>query len=462
MPLKILIVSWYFPPFNTMGALRTGKLAKYLAENGHDVRVLCARDLPFSTTLPNQFPEDRIERTKYLDVNGFPRLVQRIRLRFGTTTSLPAGASDDAGMARLPHPSILGGVLRRLRMAYQVVFNFPDAQIGWLPGGLSGGKRLLNEWRPDIIFATAPPFTTLFVARRLARKYKIPWVAEFRDRWSEDPYSEYSHWMFKFVRIVENWLLKNICGLVTVSEPWAHDYRKRFSIPVAAVMNGFDPDEFPTEYDRSGTDSDRIRIIYTGILYPDRRDPSPLFEALGRMGDEAGNIRVEFYGADPATLLSLANKHGVARLVEIHDRVPYDESIKLQMQADILLLMQWNDPKEQGNVPGKLFEYIGSRRPVLALGPANGIPAKILAERGAGVLVNDPDEIRRHLRGWMAKKKELGEIPLVPVEARAGLSRPEQYALLEDFLFKVLCRPSPARNNADIADTQDYKPGSRN
>ena len=444
--MKILIVSWYFPPFNTMGALRTGKLAKFLLESGHDVRVLCARDLPFATTLPVQCPEERILRTRYYDINGFPKLVQRIRVRLtgskqsGKERPDPATVAPTSGGAThsRARPSLAARVLRVFRQAYEVVLNFPDPQLGWLPGGVLGGRNLLKNWQADVIFATAPPFTTLFVARMLARKFRLPMVAEFRDRWSEDPYSEKSAWLLRLERRMENRLLREVRGLVTVSEPWAEAYRKRFSLPVATVMNGYDPDEFPEEYDRGVSDPVRLRIVYTGILYPDRRDPSPLFAALKEMGAKADGVRVEFYGADPATLTALAESFDVARLVEIHDRVPYSESIRLQMQADVLLLMQWNDPREQGNVPGKLFEYIGARRPVLALGLADGVPARILAARGAGVLANEPAEIALHLERWIDLKREAGVLPLVPVAARDGLSRPDQFRGLERFLHEVL------------------------
>lgn len=432
-----------------MGALRTGKLAKFLHENGYDVRVLSARDLPFEATLPEQFPDDRVERTKYYDSNGFPILVQKIRLRLRFTDPADSDTHNNPQQTSefktniqaetiRSTPPYMARLLRKIRHTYQLLFNFPDQQIGWLVPGILAGRRLLKQWQPDVIFATAPPMTTLFIARHLAKKFGVPWVAEFRDRWSEDPYDEKSPRQIRFQRRVEDWLLKDARGLVTVSEPWAQSYRERFNFPVTNVMNGYDPDEFPEDYDRGTTDPDTLTIIYTGILYSDRRDPSPLFAALHLMGDKANAIRVKFYGTDRAALSAMAERHHVSHLIAIHDRVAYDQSIRLQMQADILLLMQWNDPKEQGNIPGKLFEYIGSRRPVLALGLADGVPAKVLEERNAGVLANDPEVIAQHLQSWVDQKKQLGEIPLVPIEARAGLSRADQYYGLETLLKEVV------------------------
>jgi len=106
----------------------------------------------------------------------------------------------------------------------------------------------------------------LFAGASIARHAGVPWIAEFRDRWSEDPYSTNPPWRIALERRAENRLLRDVSALVTVSEPWARDYRDRLSVPILSVLNGFDPDEFPAEYDRGEPDPARLRIVYTGIL----------------------------------------------------------------------------------------------------------------------------------------------------------------------------------------------------
>jgi len=155
------------------------------------------------------------------------------------------------------------------------------------------------------------------------------------------------------------------------------------------------------------------------------------------MGEAGNSIQVDFYGADPVALRRMASDHGVLDRITANDRVSYRESIDLQMNADILLLLQWNDPKELGNVPGKVFEYVAARRPVLGLGPPDGVPARILRERGAGVVVNEPEAIAVQLAAWLAEKNEKGVLPLLPETVRDGLSRSDQYAKVEAFLQEV-------------------------
>jgi hypothetical protein len=442
--MRVLIVSWYLPPFNTMGALRVGKFAKYLYARGHDVRVLSCRDLPFDRTLPLELPEDRVVRSRWVNVLDLPRAVQSWRKRRRGWVAPPRQARDEVGSGALARPSsdaarrlsATDRLLRAVRDAYIRLVRFPDDAIGWYPYGVGEGRTLLKTWRPEIVFASAPPFTTLLIGRRLARIAGVPWVAEYRDRFLEDPYVRRGAFRLWRARFVEDRWLGSVAGIVTVSEPWAEDYRKRRGVPVATVLNGFDPDDFPADYARDAPPDAALRIVYTGILYPERRDPSPLFAAIARLGPDRDKVLVEFFGADAAVLGAMARRHGVADRVRASARVPYRQSIALQMNADVLLLLQWNDAREAGNVPGKLFEYLGARRPVLGIGLEDGVPARILRERGAGVVVNDPAAIARQLGAWIEEKRARGAIALLPMKARAGLSREDQYAIAERFLIE--------------------------
>lgn len=445
--MRLLVLSWYFPPANTMGALRTGKLVKYLLGAGHDVRVVCARDLPFAQTLPLEAPAERVTYTHWTDVNAPPKAVarwlHRLRGRGGPAGGDAPSPAPSPGAAAAPRRR---GLLNRLRAAYTDLLDRPDAYVGWYPFARLGMAAALKGWRPDVVFATAPPFTVLLAASHIARRRGIPWVAEYRDRWYEDPYYPYPPARRERERRWEDRLLAGASGIVTVSEPWAEDYRARWGKPVEVVLNGFDPDDFPFEAERPRGEAGLLRIVYTGIIYAGRRDPTPLFEAIRLLGDEARHVRVEFYGPKPDTIEPLIARAGVGEHVVLKDPVPYRDALSLQRAADILLLLQWNDASEAGNCPGKLFEYIGARRPVLALGLEGGVPDTILDARGAGAVINDPARIAERLRQWIAEKRETGEIPDTPPEARAGLSRPEQYARLERFLLGIAgeAEPSPA------------------
>lgn len=414
-----------------MGALRLGSLASYLHARGHDVHVLSAREVPRPQTLRQEFPEDRVVRTPWLDVNRLPRLAGRIlprghaRARAPETPAPPVRpATGSAAHGGATHP-----LRARVGALYTNVVNFPDGVVGWIPYALSAGQRLIKAEPPDLILASGPPFTTLVVGHLLSRRAKVPWVAEFRDRWADDPYEPPPVWRQRLEAFAERRLAASAAALVTVSEPWAQHYQDKYGKRAVTIYNGYDPDAFAVKGVGS-PESEALRIVHTGRIYPGRRDPSALFQAV-RLLNRVEKVHIVFYGAQKRAIMPLAERHGVADLVEVVDHVPYERSLAAQHEADVLLFMQWNDPREQGNVPGKLFEYLAACRPILGLGLEEGVPASFVRERGAGLFCNDPRRIAEQISAWLEQKRRTGRIAPLPDSVRAGLARDEQFAKLE-------------------------------
>lgn len=436
--MKILLVSWFFPPANTIGAVRLGNLTRFLLERGHDVRVVAGKDLPYAQTLDMGLPAERIRYARWADVNALPGAVKNCLFpRRGPATASaapPAAGSGEPGERRP-----IGRVISRwLAELYMNLTNVPDTRVGWFPDAYRAGREILDGWRPDLIFASGPPFTGLIVGHCLSKRYRLPLVVELRDRWSDDPYYPPPMWRAWIDSFLEHRVVRQAAAITTVSTPWAETYRKRYAKPVGVVFNGYDPDLSLAKPSRGSDDTGVLRIVYTGGIYPGRRDPSPLFRAIHALGPEAGTVRVEFYGTDPALVLPLAKREGVVDNVIVHPEVQHDEAVRQQQRADVLLLMQWNDPREQGNVPGKFFEYLGVLRPILVLGLEDGVPATFIRDRQAGFFSNDPSVLTAQLREWLRIKRERGHIPALSETARAGLSRYEQFEGLEDFLFQLL------------------------
>ncbi len=444
-PLKILIVSWYFPPVNTIGALRVGKFARYLIEHGHDVGVVAGSRWGHPETLPLGVSLERVVYADWFDVNA---LANRVR------SLLTRGRRSPEGLAAAPSPppssenstpeaaqsrSIGRMLLSRASDIYFYLLNLPDSHIGWLPGANRGCRQISRNWRPDLIFGSGPPFTALLACRRLSTRLGVPWIAELRDRWADDPYGEVPSWRAALDQWLERRVLNTSAALVTVTEPWAKFYREKYEKPVATIYNGYDPLDFPLENAHDGATGDPNLVIgYTGGIYPGIRDPSPLFDALRILGELGERCRIIFCGTDPNHVLPLAQRAGVPHLVEVRKGVPYKQSLAFQQSSDVLLLMQWNDPREEGNCPGKFFEYIASLRPVLVLGLENGVPATIVRQRSAGFCSNDPRAIASQLRQWLAEKEQFGRVRALPTSAREGLSRTIQYEKLEVFLHEIV------------------------
>lgn len=428
--MKLLIVSWYFPPGNTIGAVRVGKFAKFLHERGIDFRVLTASNWGLPETLPLEVPPERVIGTRWLDLNELPRPIKCASNWLKHGGRVRAGDGEPGGA---PKKTLVG----QFGDAYRVLTNLPDRQIGWLPHALTQVDRRLAGWRPDLIYASAPPFTSMIVADRLSARYGCPWVVEFRDRWVDDPYYSKPPWRMAIETRLERHLVGRSAGIVTVSEPWAASFRTKYGKPIATVLNGFDPDDYGLDGMRPPS-AGPLSIVYTGAIYPGRRDPTPLFQAIARLGPRAEDVRVRFYGTSPDHVMPLARRCGVERLVEIFPSVPYRESVRIQKTADVLLLLQWNDPREQGNVPAKLFEYLAAMRPILGLGLTDGVPAGVIRQRAAGLFANDPDQIAGQLERWLDEKRRTGAVAPLAAAAREGFSRAEQFDQLMAFLHDLV------------------------
>ncbi len=451
--MKILIVAGYFPPNAPSAATRANKFAAFLLARGHDVRVLTQEGLPFPPVIEPEIPPEKILYTETRDVREIPeRIVARLRGgRAAASGTRPASSENGAG----PTPAAPGRsrgaglksqlkrALRPLRDFYLDVVCWPDSFIGWLPWALREGGALIAEWRPDVILASAPPQTSNIVAARLGRQAGIPWVCELRDLWVDHPYYDAPGWRRPLEERHERRVLGSAAGLVTVTAPWAELLERKYGKPTLLVMNGFDPRDFPEETpepDLSPVPADgRVTIRCLGAMYAEKRDPEPLFRAVGLLGGAAVKVRIQFFGPDLEYADELRRRHGLEDVVELNAPVPYGQSVELQRRADILLLLRWDDPGEKSVIAGKFFEYLGARRPILSVGSTEGVVADMIREREAGMVSNEPREIAAWLAEKIAEKESGGSIPPLPLKARQGCSRGEQFEKLERFLAN-LCR----------------------
>jgi glycosyltransferase involved in cell wall biosynthesis len=417
--MKILLISWYFPPGNDVAALRTGAMAEYLEKAGHVVHVLTADRDHADASLIVPVAESRVTRTRWFDIDHrrtMPRLT----------------ASVDAAS---PAVKKKAGKLRSGASAfYYNLIHTPDRQVGWLPYAMAAGKQIIRRHGIDLIYASAPPFTGYLAARALGRRFSIPWIAEYRDGWSRYFYVPRPGWRQWIDEKMENHALADAAGTVAVTQSWAEYYRQRFGKPTIAIPNGFDADTLA-----SGAIAPRpgepVTITYMGVLYQGLRDPSVLYQAIAQSGLAPDDIQVHFYGPSEDEVMPLAKLHSVADYVRVMPRVTFAQSVDIQRTSDVLLLLQAS--VDARNVPAKLFEYFAARRPILGVGLDNGEPARLIGERKAGFYRSDPEAMAGHLRAWVDEKRRTGMVAPPPPDSVTGLSRTEQFDKLEGFIAGI-------------------------
>lgn len=415
--MRILIISYYFFPFNTIASVRITKLAEYWHAKGHDVIVLTANNLPVPSGLVTSFSKSNVIATNWLNVNALPEKMMGGK---GKVSS----RGFDTGSS----------FLRSLGNLYKYTINIPDGQIGWLPYATRAGNELISKgWKPDLIYASALPITTFFVASRLAKKFSIPWIAEYRDLWTDNHNYKPPFWRKLLNEVLEKRLLKSVAGAITVSRPLANLLSQKTNVPIEVVMNGFDPKDY-SEVKANYFSPEKLNIVYTGMIYPEKQDLSLLFKALNEFNSK-DKVRIHFFGRYLGYVSNLAKKYNLKNIVNVLEPVSYKESISIQKSADVLLFLTWNDKNNTGILTGKIFEYFGARRPIFAIGSEIGIAGEMILDRKAGVLAKDAEQIKIHLNGWIRQKIYNKKIPDLPIKTNKGLSRYEQFSVLDQFLI---------------------------
>lgn len=415
--MKILLISYFFPPFNVIGAVRVSKLAEYWLSKGHDVIVLSAKSQPLPANLDSKFPENRVIYTDWFNVNSIPEKVM------GGRSAVSSRGFDTEN-----------SFLKSLGSLYKNIFNIPDGQIGWYPFAAKAAEELIsNGWKPDLIYASAHPLTSLLVSSRIAKKFSIPWVAEYRDLWTDNHNYKQPFWRRWIDLLMERRVMQSCSALITVSEPLASVLKKKTVKPIAVVMNGFDPNDY-LDVKTNLFPEDKLNIVYTGMVYRGKQDPSALFEALSKH-PQRDFVKVHFFGRYLEYINILAKKYMVEDIVDVFDPVSFKESVAIQKSADVLLFLTWNDSDNNGVLTGKIFEYFGAKHPILAIGSQVGLAGNMILERGAGLVTNDVLEIKEQLTKWVsAKKKSAIEFELHE-DVNEGLTRFEQFERLDSFLI---------------------------
>lgn len=415
--MRILLVTPYFAPENTIAAVRLTKFAAHWSEAGHDVVVLTRK----------------VTETGGLVV---PRGVEVVRVTDPTLSIHRAAVGGryeekrGRGILALPR-QMVGWVARRLSP-------WPDRFVPWT----FAARRAVTQ-RPDVVVASGGPLSALMLGRRLARRFDVPWVADYRDLLSTGDYLRRSPVRRGIERVMERRAVRTAAALLTVSEPMSRELERFSGVPATTVLNGFDPEDFP---EMSTSPDERLRILYCGEIYPGKRDPGPLFAGMALLPpEERALVAVDFYGASVDDVMRLATEHRVGRCVHTHARVPYRAALELQCSSDLLLSLLWDDPREGGVYSGKLFEYIGASRPILALGWEQGVAARLVRERSLGLASNDPAEIAHFLRRLLATKKSGALVAWTHSAAVEDLTRREQSHKAMEVLAAVLDQPAGRR-----------------
>ncbi len=355
-------------------------MAIHLERLGWEVEVLAAKpryQVTLDDALSAGLDAVTVHRTHSIEPRGW--------LGGPSLPSRPAPGSSPASPASvppLPPTTVVPGEpghgpgkwVRSLAAWLGVRLEIPDSRVGWVPVAAWVGSRLP---RPDVVLTTIPWWSSALAASWIAGRFGAPLVIDYRDPWQvEDAPAEWPAWRRGLERSLENGCLRRSAALVATTPSIAADLAERFSGPIHVITNASDPERYVGVSPRA---FDVPSLVYAGGLYSDR-NLDPIFEGFARL-ERAGRItpqdlQLVYMGATSDSAVASAARHGASAFLVDEGARPMQHALAATLGAACNLSIVGASHVRQ--VPGKLFEHIGARRPLLCIAPEASEAAALL------------------------------------------------------------------------------------
>ncbi len=373
---SVLVVTFCFPPWGLGGAVRVAKMVKYLPQAGWRPVVLTARseyyDPPLDETLLAEIPAGTV--------------VERTAAFLPKRKALPEG-----GAPVTPPPALLRWAVRLLAV--------PDLQLAWIPALLKHGEALARREGCEAVMAVGPPHSVLLGGALLARRLDLPLVLDLKDPWVGNAGLSPPGPRRWVEPLLERWVMGRSSHVTTATDIHRRDLLERhpclFRSRVSWLANGFDPEDFA-----GPTPASSGALVHGGYLGWGR-DVTPFLEGLedflNARPQERPKTRVRFLGPVPAPLAEAVRRLGLEDVVSLAGTVSRSQYLAEIRAARALLLFPTTRIPDA--VPGKLYEYLAARRPILAVGAPNPVRG-LLNMYGASRCADSPAEVAGAL-GWL-------------------------------------------------------------
>lgn len=380
MATVLLVVSDYLTA-HSVGAERVRKFAKYLPEFGFNVCVL-------TSTKPDHLSSEGTKIYWAFEPGHFYRPFFR-RCFHKSSPSVPGKQATivprfESGLDKTPLRGVRSWMLDNVLM--------PDLGITLFPGAIWTGRKAVRKENIDIILSSGPPHSVHLAAGCLATLTNRPWVADFRDGWlfeSLNPLLRTDNWRSRIEKRMERWVSHRANAVISVSQPICNYFEQAYSLPPTknhVITNGFDPTDW-CNIRPIPQDTDKFRLVYTGSFSLSRmtQSPEPVLAALQTLHPEVRtHLCLVLVGALTDTERSAIQKYGLSDVVKEIGLVSHSESLAYQLSADCLLLMVGSD---RSVATSKLYEYLYSRRPILAISAEDTAAADIVRKTESGKVV---------------------------------------------------------------------------
>ena len=420
----VLLIAYYWPPSGGAGVQRWLKMLKYLSKDNVKCTVITVDPEQASypirdESLLSEVPSDvRIFTTKTREpLNAYKKLTK-------------SEESPYAGFANESNPSPLKKFARWIRANFFI----PDARKGWNKFAYRKAIEIIKSEKIDAIITTSPPHSTQLVGLKLKRKFSnIRWIADIRDPWTDIYYAKLfpqTQWAKKKDENYEKEVLKNADDVIVVSKDIKSLFAKKGDFSdekIHVIPNGFDHADFDASSYQSQPEGP-LRIAYTGTI--SEQYPTAAFtKAMEKMRDQ---IELTFAGKVAPNVMKKLELFNA----EFKGYVPHEESLKELEKADSLLLIIPRIENNKGILTGKLFEYLGSRKPIILIGPPDGDAAEIVKRCESGQIFDyhENERITSFLQKMIDAKREGTPLSSPNSEEVQNYSRKNQASMVKELL----------------------------
>ena len=390
----VLVVAYYFPPMGGSGVQRVAKWCKYLPENGWDVTVLTVEPGAYFA-----FDEGMLAEVEEAGV-------QIVRTRSSDPTQAGSGRKE----VDLPSEW-----KRRLFAWVTGLFFIPDNKRGWMKPAMEAFRDIEKTHKIDLVLSSAPPYTSFLLGAAISQAQSLPHVMDYRDDWLDNPRHRYpTSWHRARHRVLERKALATSSQVLAINQEIGDRIQTR--VPEADIVvlpQGYDPSDL-THGEHAGRPDGKVRFLYAGMFY-DAQQPDVFLKGVAEAIDADPSLRsrfeLRFVGLFPDNKLPLISSLGLDGLVNFTGYLSHAETVQELMSADVLWMTIGHQEGEEMISTGKLFEYMGTRKPILALVPPGTARQALSGYEAAKVA--DPDDAGRvaaHILDW-TKAALLGALP---------------------------------------------------
>jgi glycosyltransferase involved in cell wall biosynthesis len=374
---KVLVISYYFPPMGLSGVQRTLKFVKYMKKFKWEPTVVTAGNVGYfahDESLNNEVENSGI---RIIRVGG----------------KEPNALLSRLGTIKPPRESIRK-ILSRIS---QTIF-IPDNKKSWSKLALRKVKELLKNEHFDAVYVTVPPFSSFYFLRKLKKEFYVPLMVDYRDLWFGSYFAFYPTPVHSFLhKRMEYLSLKSADRVIVtnrkIKEKLIETYKFLTFNDVVIIPHGFDTQDFENVKPESKV-NDKMIITYSGI-FMEYNTPKYFLLAFKKLTNErpdiASKIQLNFVGYLGKENIALAKKLNLDEFVHESGYVNHNEAVKKIISSDVLWLMIGRKRNIDAILPGKLLEYMGSKKPIIGCVP-EGVAKMILEEYGAS-FITQPDNI---------------------------------------------------------------------